>query len=128
MTSLQLFWDKVEFTTDCWNWTSSISEKGYGQFSYNRKNVRAHRFAYQHYKGEIPVGLELDHLCRNRKCVNPDHLEAVTHQENIHRSINAQSKRSYCPKGHPYSGIRDGHRVCHICRARQQREYLERSK
>lgn len=80
----------------CWEWTRSLSVAGYGQTSYNLRTTTGklrpslvHRVAYELFKGEIPAGLELDHLCRNRKCFNPDHLEAVTHQENMIRGWRA---------------------------------------
>lgn len=101
------FWSKVIKTETCWIWTSTITH-GYGYFAYRGKNVRAHRLAYTLLKGEIPVGLHLDHLCRNRSCVNPKHLEPVTNKENIKRSpihmgvLNLL--KTHCPYGHEYSG------------------------
>ena len=84
----QRFWKYVDKTGDCWNWLGGSYGAGYGGFYIgggreNRKRAYAHRFAYEHHVGPIPEGLEIDHLCRNRRCVNPDHLEkAVTHQVN----------------------------------------------
>jgi hypothetical protein len=80
-------WAKVEGDDyiGCWNWTGSVNEKGYGRLSVNGKPRRAHRLAYEHMIGEIPQGLELDHLCKNRRCVNPWHLEPVTHLVNVAR-------------------------------------------
>jgi hypothetical protein len=79
------FWSKVDQGEDCWRWTACTSN-GYGRFSVKRQPVLAHRFAYELLVGPIPEGLELDHLCRNRWCVNPDHLEPVTHDENVRRA------------------------------------------
>lgn len=75
------FWDKVQKTDSCWNWTGCILKKGYGQ-TYNGKQQYAHRAAYELVKGPIPSGLVIDHLCFNRRCVNPDHLEPKTVYEN----------------------------------------------
>lgn len=70
----------------CWHWTSAIDGAGYSQLTINDKPVRAYRWYYELVKGPVPTGLELDHLCANKLCVNPDHLEAVTHRENIRRA------------------------------------------
>ncbi len=81
--------NKVRIQDDgCWAWTGALFENGYGAFwdTNNDTNVRAHRAAYQLLRGAIPEGLELDHLCRVRHCVNPHHLEAVTRSENLRRS------------------------------------------
>ena len=69
----------------CWNWEGSLTNDGYGICSYKGKNKVAHRLIYELINGKVPDGLQLDHLCRNRKCVNPDHLEIVTCKENVRR-------------------------------------------
>ena len=72
--------------TGCWGWQAAILSNGYGMFFDGSKQVGAHRFSYRHFVGCIPLGLDLDHLCRNRGCVNPDHLEPVSRKENCRRS------------------------------------------
>ena len=79
-TQEERFWNRVSVNVDtgCWEWTGSLAQKGYGVIFYGGKPEGAHRVSYEMRYGKIPVGLELDHLCRVRNCVNPDHLEAVT--------------------------------------------------
>lgn len=79
------FWAKVDVRGPCWEWTAS-TRYGYGQFMVGNRSMLAHRFAWQMLVGPIPDGLELDHLCRNPACVSPDHLEPVTHRENMRRA------------------------------------------
>lgn len=114
--------------TGCWSWMSSKSF-GYGYFWLNNKRLRAHRLAYEIWVEPIPDGLCLDHLCRNRSCVNPDHLEAVTPTENLMRgespaALNAA--KTHCPKGHPYSGrnllFSSGSRRCLTCHRERERQ------
>lgn len=82
----ELFWSKVDKTDTCWNWTRSVTKHGgYGQFFVRSKikiNYMAHRLAYTLLRGPIPAGMQLDHMCHNRRCVNPAHLRAVDHKGN----------------------------------------------
>lgn len=110
----------------CWIWTASRIGL-YGNFWLNGRGY-AHRGSYQLFKGPIPDGLEIDHLCRVQLCVNPAHLEAVTQRENLIRSDNFAGKESrvtHCPKGHPYDEAntirRRGQRECRACRDRRNR-------
>lgn len=105
----------------CIEWAGSINGSGYGTFyAGERKSVVAHRWAYQHYVGDIPPGMYLDHLCRNRTCVNPSHLEPVTQRENLRRGETNASK-AHCPQRHPYSEENtyvvpsSGQRKCRTC-------------
>ena len=113
----------------CWEWVG-CTHNGYGITFHHGKNVRAHRYYYEREHGPIPEGLQLDHLCRNRKCVRPGHLEAVTRKENILRGIGPtaiHARKTHCPQGHPYTAentYRDGlnRRYCVMCQpARQAR-------
>lgn len=121
----------------CWLWTGAKNNKGYGQLGLTGRgagSVLAHRLAYNLLVGPIPDGLQLDHLCRNRTCVNPAHLEPVTHQENLRRGIRANQNtgKTHCPQGHPYDDentyhLRGGGRMCKECsrirlRARREKE------
>lgn len=125
MTVIERFLKYVAISElGCWLWQGSLDTKGYGSLWDGEHNVRAHRFAHEYYKGIIPKGLEPDHLCRNRSCVNPNHIEIVTHLENVRRGvvgINMRSK-THCPKGHPYTmentyiAPHDGSRYCKTCK------------
>jgi hypothetical protein len=77
------FMDKVNFTSDCWLWIGVKNDGGYGQFSLNGKKIRSHRFVWEHFKGEIPKGMEVCHKCDVPNCVNPNHLFLGTHQDNM---------------------------------------------
>jgi hypothetical protein len=100
------FWGSVAKVTGCWLWQAGTTSNGYGKFrlSHRGRTVRAHRYAYELLVGPIPDGLQLDHLCRNRVCVNPAHLEPVTARENVLRG-NSQSvvtiRAGVCVHGHP---------------------------
>lgn len=113
---------RIKEENGCWVWQGHISSDGYGRVYWNERQWLAHRAAYTLWAGPVAEGLELDHLCRNRQCVNPEHLEPVTHSENMMRSPimgRAQLEKTHCPKGHPYSEEntmrRDGKRYCRTC-------------
>lgn len=123
-------------STDCWLWMGSLNRNGYGRTTRtnSRTSVVAHRYVYELVIGPIPDGLQLDHLCRVRNCVNPEHVEPVTQRTNLLRgeTITARSAAvTHCPSGHPYSGrnlrvSREGYRYCRECRRIQESLRRER--
>lgn len=123
--------DRIEVGEDCWNWTGYIQNNGYGAFRPTMRDlVLAHRAVYEATVEEITPGLELDHLCFNKRCVNPDHLEPVTHRENIRRAF---ARITECPHGHPYTPdnlAKDklGHRKCAECIRQRQRAAYRRKR
>ena len=126
--------DKKYLAVDsgCWEWQAALNRGGYGVFSANGKYTLAHRFAYERWVGSIPDGLVLDHLCRNRSCVNPHHLEPVTTKENILRGegLTARNARKMvCKHGHPLamSATKTGRRArsCPTCLKRSEQRYRE---
>lgn len=119
------FWDKVISLADgCWQWTSSKTRDGYGTFHLDGKSRRAHRLAFMDLVGPIPDDLVLDHLCRNRACVNPAHLEPVTRLTNARRG--QQAMATHCKSGHPFDEANTyvdpaGKRNCRACNAAVKR-------
>lgn len=114
--------------TPCVLFTGYLDRDGYGHVRFRGQNVYAHRAAYMQQVGEIPVGLEIDHLCRNRACVEALHLEAVTHAENVRRGMRATQTR--CKHGHPFDAAntyrrpdRPGNRECRACNRKSVARY-----
>lgn len=98
------FWAKVEKTESCWNWTAAKTHNGYGvAYLPNHKQQVAHKIAYRMLVGEVPDGIELDHTCHNRSCVNPDHLRQATHKQNQENRTGAQSNSKSGVRGVHYN-------------------------
>jgi len=133
----------------CWNWPGAKRAGGYGHVGWHDetktpRNESTHRALYKHFNGEVPEGFDLDHLCRNRSCCNPEHLEAVTRRENLLRGKTTPARRAavtHCPSGHGYTPEntrvdKKGRRICkECCRTRnrsiskeKKREYNARAR
>lgn len=127
----------VKSESGCWKWIGAISGTGYGSFysgQYGARYDSAHRCSYEFYVSKIPEGMVIDHLCRNRWCVNPEHLECVTMRENTDRGVlyetltaNAK-KKTHCKRGHELFGRnliidRKGDRCCKTCQRTKAEEW-----
>lgn len=137
------FWDKVTPVPEagCWIWTAGTTHDMYAQYSVNGRHTYAHRVAFEALVGRIPDGLQLDHLCRVRCCVNPRHLEAVTGKVNSARGLagklSAARHRAltHCANGHEFTSENTGHnkrgavlwRYCRICARAKVRRYREKT-
>lgn len=133
---MELRVERVPFT-GCWLWTGSVTARGYGLFKTDRQH-QAHRVSYEAFKGPIPQGLHIDHLCRVHCCVNPDHLEAVTCKENIRRGLTGETAKinqlgkTHCKHGHERTDkntyvTNRGTKCCRVCiLAKQRASYQKR--
>ncbi len=145
------FWERVDKTESCWTWLGNRNNQNYGQVRINKKLLLAHRVAYELFKGQIPVGLILDHTCHNRDefclggknclhrlCVNPEHLEAVTYSTNAKRGntggnlVQVNRAKETCPAGHSYDEVNTYHRPnsddrgCRTCRREAHKRWRQR--
>lgn len=143
--SADLFWSKVNkdgpvppHRTDlgpCWEWTAATTG-GYGRFSIGRRMRQAHRLAYELLVGPIPKGKQIDHICRNRRCVNPKHHEAVSNRVNALRGMSPTAiawRSRLCLRGHSMTPdntyVRpDGDHICRICKIERDRTYRRRKR
>jgi len=123
MTELARFLRYVEVhqVTGCWEWTGAFDRSGYGAFKAQGKKINSHRWSYRFFKGEPAKGLDLDHLCRVRKCVSPEHLEPVTRRVNVLRGLAGQERKTHCIHGHAYTPENtyrypSGGRECRTCK------------
>lgn len=119
----------------CWLWIGAVDGHGYGQVTVNGKQRRAHRVVFAYLVGEAPDGTELDHKCRVRCCVNPLHLEPVSHQVNVLRGSGVAARnaaKTHCPEGHGLTAENtyadSGKRRCKICRRAERKRYKARAR
>lgn len=132
-TDLQRFtkFIQLDILSGCWEWQGYVGSRGYGKFWGGSRDYLSHRWIYEYYNDKIPKGLTIDHLCRNRLCCNPAHLEVVTNRENILRGIGIpaqNARKTHCPKGHGYTPENTyvdprNCRHCRICELETRRRW-----
>lgn len=137
LTAIERLLEKAEVQEDgCWIWTGTVGENGYGRITFDGVGgIPVHRFAWETLVGPIPPGLEPDHLCLVRACVNPDHLEPVTRRVNTLRSNNptaVNARKTHCRRHHEFTPentyMMRGQRRCRQCLAINSHNYAERKK
>ena len=133
-TAAERFWAKVSKSDGCWLWTAATGSNGYGRFLVNGALVLPHRWSYEQVNGPLTRALVVDHLCRNVSCVNPQHLDAVSQQDNIRRGLRSTPgifRKPLCRKGHALTPEntetrRGGGRRCVVCRRARENAYKAR--
>jgi len=125
---------EMDTLTNCWIWIGAQRGKRYGNFSINGNDMYPHRVSYEHYKGKIPKGFDIDHLCRHTLCVNPEHLEPVSHKENCQRGIVNQNKgKLFCKRGHEFTPENtyvgpQHNRFCITCKNNRNRIFAQKKR
>ena len=137
MKEILRFTKKIKLCdSGCREWQAQIGNHGYGVFYAQNKCMLAHRYSYEATLNDIPAGYQIDHLCKNRKCVNPEHLEPVTQTENIARGNAGKylKDKTHCRNGHEYAGenlliVNNGKsRACRICVNKSRKKYRDAHK
>jgi hypothetical protein len=120
----RIFWERVDASGDCWQWTRQLTRDGYGRYH----NKAAHRLAYIYLVESLTPDQTIDHLCRNRRCVNPDHFEIVSSVENVMRGFGVpaqNARKEVCSRGHPFDWFGKRQRYCSQCtKERKERKRL----
>jgi hypothetical protein len=123
------FLNMVRKTDSCWLWIGSTNGRGYGNFHHGGRTVRAHRFSFELFRHDISDELVIDHLCQNKICVNPDHLDAVAQQVNVARYYASKSPKPICVNGHAMTlgdtYLHSNRRHCKECKRESTRRWRE---
>lgn len=126
-----MFFMVVDHVTGCWNWTANKNQKGYGRVAIDGRLHSAHRVSFEIFNGPLIDGLEVDHVCENRGCINPAHLQQITHASNVRKGNRWNIERpTHCPRGHPFTAPNLGHdhrgwRYCKACASRRHKRRKE---
>ena len=136
ISPIERFLSKISITkSGCWEWTGYLDKDGYGTFWSRNVTLGAHRFAFEYYYGAICPDLTINHLCRNRRCVNPEHLEQITNKENVLKGVGLtaiNARKTHCMRGHEFTPENtysySNQRICKICVSQYQKDYRQKKK